>query len=308
MTSAAPPRSGGHGEPAGASNTAPIVAQIAHADARRRLRSRMVFAATWAFFIGGLIALLAVGGAVDLTFLNEGPPWWRFILGEFEVVTEGSAGIVIGAFRFVITGAFATIIISVAAITLAIGFALLGSVGRLSKRAPIYAIATLYVSLVRGTPLLVQILFIWLALPQVWQGFGQIHALIMGTFAVAFNYGAYMTEIFRAGIQAVPKGQAEAAAALGMSERRIFVRIVLPQAFRIVIPAIGNEFIAMIKDTSLLAVIGVQELLWKARTIGSTNFRMLETLLLAALVYWALTIVFSYFQERTEQRMARSDR
>ena len=308
MTSAAPPRSGGLGEPAGATDGAPIVAQIAQADARRRLRSRMVFAATWAALIGGLIAILALGGAVDLMFLNEGPPWWRFILGEIEVTSEGSAGIAIGAFRFVITGAFATIIISVVAISVAVGFALLGSIGRLSKRAPVYAIATLYVSLVRGTPLLVQILFIWLALPQIWQGFGQVDALIMGTFAVAFNYGAYMTEIFRAGIQAVPKGQAEAAAALGMSERRIFVRIVLPQAFRIVIPAIGNEFIAMIKDTSLLAVIGVQELLWKARTIGSTNFRMLETLLLAALVYWALTIVFSYFQERTEQRMARSDR
>jgi polar amino acid transport system permease protein len=311
MTSAAPPHGGGFGDPAGAPGPAPIVAQIAQADARRRLNARLIFAATWAAFIGGLIALLAYGGAVDLTFLNEGPPWWRFILGEFEVVTEGSAGIAICAFRFVITGAFATIIISVVAITVAIGFALLGSIGRISTRAPVYAIATLYVSLVRGTPLLVQILFIWLALPQVWQGFGQIDALIMGTFAVAFNYGAYMTEIFRAGIQAVPKGQREAAAALGMSERRIFGRIVLPQAFRIVrivIPAIGNEFIAMIKDTSLLAVIGVQELLWKARTIGSTNFRMLETLLLAALVYWVLTIIFSYFQERLEQRMARSDR
>jgi len=308
MTSAAPLRSDGFGQPAAAPDPVPIVAQIELADARRRLRARLIFAATWAIVIGGLIALLAVGGAVDVSFLNEGPPWWHFILGELEFTTQGSAGIAIGGLRFIITGAFATIIISVVAITFAIGFALLGSVGRLSRRAPIYALATLYVSLVRGTPLLVQILFIWLALPQIWSGFGQVDALIMGTFAVAFNYGAYMTEIFRAGIQAVPRGQREAAAALGLSERRIFVRIVLPQAFRIVIPAIGNEFIAMIKDTSLLAVIGVQELLWKARTIGSTNFRMLETLLLAALVYWVLTIIFSYFQERLEQRMARGDR
>jgi len=254
------------------------------------------------------VALLALGGAINLEFLNEGPPWWRFILGEIEASTEGFFGIAIGPLRFVITGAFATILISVVAITLAIGFALLGSVGRLSKNSVVYALATLYVSLVRGTPLLVQILFIWLALPQIWQGFGTVDALIMGTFAVAFNYGAYMTEIFRAGIQAVPHGQREAASALGMSERRIFGRIVLPQAFRIVIPAIGNEFIAMIKDTSLLAVIGVQELLWKARTVGSQNFKMLETLILAALVYWVLTIIFSYFQERMEKRMARGDR
>ncbi len=286
----------------------PIVAQIIEADRRRRLRSRIIFAATWAAIIGGIVALLALGGAINLEFLNEGPPWWRFILGEVSISTDGFFGIAIGPFKFVISGAFATILISVVAITFAIVFALLGSVGRLSKNPVIYAVATLYVSLVRGTPLLVQILFIWLALPQIWQGFGTVDALIMGTFAVAFNYGAYMTEIFRAGIQAVPNGQREAAAALGMGERRIFVRIVLPQAFRIVIPAIGNEFIAMIKDTSLLAVIGVQELLWKARTVGSQNFKMLETLILAALVYWVLTIIFSYFQERLEKRMARGDR
>ena len=287
---------------------APIVNEITQADRRRRLRFRAVFVGTWVFIIGGLVAILALGGAVNLDFLNEGPPWWRFILGEFEVTTEGVAGVAVGPVRFIITGAFATIVISVVAITFAVGFALVGSIGRLSKNSVVYAIATLYVSLVRGTPLLVQILFIWLALPQIWQGFGTVDALVMGTFAVAFNYGAYMTEIFRAGIQAVPNGQREAAAALGLSDNRIFGRIVLPQAFRIVIPAIGNEFIAMIKDTSLLAVIGVQELLWKARTVGSQNFKMLETLILAALVYWVLTIIFSYFQERMEQRMARGDR
>ena len=184
-----------------------IVGRIAEADRRRRLRSRLIFAGTWAVIIGGLVALLALGGAINLEFLNEGPPWWRFILGEISLSTEGIAGIAIGPIRFVISGAFATILISVVAITLAIGFALLGSVGRLSKNSVVYAIATLYVSLVRGTPLLVQILFIWLALPQIWQGFGTVDALIMGTFAVAFNYGAYMTEIFRAGIQAVPGGQ-----------------------------------------------------------------------------------------------------
>ena len=302
-TSVQAPGNGADGQ-----DQAPIVQQIVNADRARKRRSRVIFAATWAVIVGGIVAILALGGAINLEFLNEGPPWWRFILGEVSVTTDGIAGIAIGPLKFVVSGAFATILISVVAIIMAIGFALLGSIGRLSKNSVIYAVSTLYVSLVRGTPLLVQILFIWLALPQIWQGFGKVDALIMGTFAVAFNYGAYMTEIFRAGIQAVPNGQREAAAALGLSERRIFIRIVLPQAFRIVIPAIGNEFIAMIKDTSLLAVIGVQELLWKARTVGSQNFTMLETLLLAALVYWALTIIFSYFQERTEQRMARGDR
>jgi polar amino acid transport system permease protein len=85
-------------------------------------------------------------------------------------------------------------------------------------------------------------------------------------------------------------------------------RIVLPQAIRIVTPAIGNEFIAMVKDSALVSVIGITELLWRAQRVGSANFRSLETLLLAAAVYWAITIVLSYLQERLERRMARSDR
>jgi polar amino acid transport system permease protein len=117
-----------------------------------------------------------------------------------------------------------------------------------------------------------------------------------------------MTEIFRAGIQAVPSGQQEAAQALGMPERLVMRRIVLPQAVRIVIPAIGNEFIAMIKDSALVSLIAVRELLWRARRVGTQNFRTLEAFLIAALVYWVLTIIFSIFQERLERRMARGDR
>ena len=116
-----------------------------------------------------------------------------------------------------------------------------------------------------------------------------------------------MTEIFRAGIQAVPRGQVEAAASLGMTERQTMRRIVLPQAIRIVIPAIGNEFIAMIKDSALVSFVALQELFWRARTVGSSHFQSFSTLVLAALVYWALTIVFSVVQERLEKRMAESD-
>jgi polar amino acid transport system permease protein len=172
----------------------------------------------------------------------------------------------------------------------------------------LYAASTLYVSLVRGTPLIVQILFIYLALPQVWSGFAGIPAIALGIFALAFNYGAYMTETFRAGIQAVPRGQTEAAQALGMPGRTRMRRIILPQAIRIITPAIGNEFISMIKDSALVSLMTVQEILWRAQRVGQSNFRTLETLLLAALVYWLLTIVLSIFQDRLEKRMAESDR
>jgi polar amino acid transport system permease protein len=158
--------------------------------------------------------------------------------------------------------------------------------------------------MVRGTPLIVQLIFWYLALPQ----FGIVlPGIVCGIFGLAFNYGAYMTEIFRAGIQAIPRGQIEAAAALGMTERLTMRRIVLPQATRIVIPAIGNEFIAMIKDSALVAYVGIQETYWRASTTGSRSFRTFETLLIAALIYWVLTIVFSVAQERIERRLRESD-
>jgi polar amino acid transport system permease protein len=117
-----------------------------------------------------------------------------------------------------------------------------------------------------------------------------------------------MTEVFRAGIQAVPRGQREAAQALGMPERLVMRRVVLPQAIRIVIPAVGNDFISMIKDTSLVFAIGIQELLSRANTAGRREVNVMEAVLFAAVVYWCLTLFFSFFQERLERRMARSDR
>jgi polar amino acid transport system permease protein len=206
---------------------------------------------------------------------------------------------------FILLGTQTTVIICISAIIMATALALIGSVSRLSGNVVLNSIASLYVSLIRGTPLLLQIMFIYLALPQLGL---VIPPLEGGILALGLNYGAYMTEIFRAGIQAVPRGQREAAEALAMPERLVMRRVVLPQAVRIVIPAIGNEFIAMIKDSALVSLIAVPELLWRARRVGSARFRSLEALLIAALVYWILTIIFSIFQERLERRMARGDR
>lgn len=261
----------------------PIVGRIAAADARRRLRFRIVFAVTWAVCIGAFVLWLLSIDRFDPAFIGKQMP---YILG----------------------GAPLTVFISLVSILLAIGLAVLGALGRLSTFGPIYALASLYVSVVRGTPLILQIIFVFIALPQLVPQASQIPAIALGIAALGFNYGAYMTEIFRAGIQAVPGGQREAALALGMSERRIMFRVVLPQAVRIVTPPMGNEFIAMIKDSALVYVIGVQELLWRARTVGTANFRGLEMLLTAAAVYWILTVILSFFQERLEQRMARGDR
>ena len=256
-----------------------VVERIAQSRARDRRRFRLEFIATWLILVGGLVLAIASTGRVHPDFMIE---WAPFIIGGVSI----------------------TIFVSVLSIIFATMFAVVGALGRLSTVAPVYATATLYVSLVRGTPLIVQLIFWYLALPQ----FGIVlPGIVCGIFGLAFNYGAYMTEIFRAGIQAIPRGQIEAAAALGMTDRLTMRRIVLPQATRIVIPAIGNEFIAMIKDSALVSYVGIQETFWRASTTGSRSFRTFETLLIAALIYWVLTIGFSLLQERLERRMRESD-
>jgi polar amino acid transport system permease protein len=259
-----------------------IVDEIARSRQRARGAFRATFTLTWVVLVGILVGTLLLAGKIDGTFIVK---WAPYILGGIPI----------------------TIIVSITSIVLAIILATLGALGRLSRSPVVYGVASFYVSLVRGTPLIVQLLFFYLALPQIWEGFAKVPVIVLGIVALAFNYGAYMTEIFRAGIQAVPRGQIEAASALGMTERLTMRRIVLPQAVRIITPAIGNEFIAMIKDSALVSIITIQELLWRAQRIGQSNFRTLETLLMAALVYWVMTIILSLFQDRLEKRLAESE-
>ncbi len=256
-----------------------VLEELKQADRRGRRRWTIRFWATWAVLVGLLLVFLWFTNNLQVDWIAENGP-------------------------LILTGAGVTVVVSVASIILASGLALLGALGRLSRSPVFNGIASLYVSLVRGTPLIVQVYFIFFALPQIGL---VLPAIPSGILALGFNYGAYMTEIFRAGIQAVPRGQQEAASALGMPERMVFRRIVLPQAFRIVTPAIGNEFIAMIKDSSLVSFITVQELFWYARTRGTVEARTLQAMAIAAAFYWALTILFSFFQERLERRMARGD-
>jgi polar amino acid transport system permease protein len=255
-------------------------ARILESERRRARLWRSEFFLVWMVILAGLVAFVLFTIKLNAEFMSSVVP---FILG----------------------GAGVTVFVSFVSIILAIGLAALGALGRLSRNPIANGIASFYVSLVRGTPLLLQILFIYLALPQAGL---VLPELVCGMLALGFNYGAYMTEIFRAGIQAVPHGQTEAAESLGMDGRTTFFRIIAPQAFRIVTPAIGNDFIAMLKDSSLVSVIGVQELLWKAQVAGRPTFQSMQTLIIAALVYWAMTLVFSYFQGRLERGMATGDR
>ena len=260
---------------------APIVADVAAARRSARFRWRATFFFVWLAIIVGVIFVLMLADAWD----------WDFVFTSGPVILR--------------EGVWVTVVLSITSIAFATVLALVGALGRISASPILNAIASFYVSLIRGTPLLVQIFVIYFALPQV--GI-VLPAIACGIIALSLNYGAYMTEIFRAGIQAVPVGQREAAQALGMPKSRIFRRIVMPQAFRIVTPAIGNEFIAMLKDSALVSIISVHETLFWAQRLGRSALEPMTALLIAALVYWALTIAFTFLQAGLERRLAQSDR
>jgi len=207
---------------------------------------------------------------------------------------------------FVASGAIVTIIISGASILLAMTLALLTALGRLSSYPPIYAVSTFYVSLIRGTPLYLQIFFFFLALPQLGIILPGVWA---GILALGLNYGAYESEVFRAALSSVGKGQREAAMAIGMTQRQMMFRIVLPQALRFALPPMGNDFISMLKDSALVSATGfVHELMWRATKVGRATFHNLEALIMAAVFYWIMTLIFSYFQARLESNLAKGDR
>ena len=207
---------------------------------------------------------------------------------------------------FVAQGVVQTIGLSISSILLAITLALLAALGRLSTNPLIYASSTFYVSLIRGTPLYLQIFFFFLALPQlgiILTGFNA------GVLALGLNYGAYMSETFRAGLASVGKGQREAAVALGMTPAQTMRRIVLPQALRFAIPPMGNDFISMTKDSALVSATGfVHELMWRATKVGRAEFRNMEALVMAAIFYWIMTLALTSIQSRVESNLAKGDR
>jgi polar amino acid transport system permease protein len=272
---------GAHGLSDALTHPEVIVARLRAARTAQRRRFRAIFAATWI----GLVVV--IGGGLLISARAD----WDFVLTSGRVI--------------VLQGAPITVLVSALAIFFATILAILGALARISTNPALHAVGSFYVSLFRGTPLLLQIIFIYFGLPQAGIILDPIPS---GVVALSLNYGAYMTEIFRAGIQAVPSGQREAAQALGMPERLVMRRIVLPQAIRIVVPAIGNEFIAMIKDSALVSIITVHETLFLAQRLGRSAFQPLTAILVAGAVYWTLTIIFSLFQERLERRLARSDR
>ena len=181
---------------------------------------------------------------------------------------------------------------------------LITGLGRISRIRIINRIATVYVEVIRGIPLLVQIFYIYYALGR----FLQIPDIASAVIAMAVCYGAYLGEIFRAGIQSIPKGQMEAALALGMSRTQALSKIILPQTIKVVLPPVGNEFIALLKDSSLVSILAVSDLLRRGREFASKTFYYFETYTMVALIYLVITLFLSRLVGIMEERLRTGER
>ena len=195
--------------------------------------------------------------------------------------------VMLAAIPTLIEGLGLTVFIAGVSLALATVIGLISGLMTLSKRVWLYGPARLYVNVIRGTPLLVQILFIYFGLPGVLHI--KLSPMAAGIIAISFHIGAYVAEVFRAGIESVDRGQMEAGRSLGLTHAQTMRRIIIPQATRSMIPPMMNQFIMGVKDTSLLAVIGVAELTQRGQSIYAVNYRAFEILTLVAAIYLILT-------------------
>ncbi|MED4908097.1 ABC transporter permease subunit [Brevibacillus centrosporus] len=180
--------------------------------------------------------------------------------------------------------------------------AILTALARISGIKPLVAIARVYVSIIRGTPLLVQLFIIFFGLPSIGIMIDPIPSAIIG---FSLSVGAYSSEVVRAAILSIPKGQWEAAYSIGMTYRQALQRVILPQAARVSVPPLSNSFISLVKDTSLAAAILVPEMFRKAQEIVASTYEPLLLYCEAALIYWMICFILSFIQDRLESKLDR---
>ena len=206
---------------------------------------------------------------------------------------------------YYIKGAEITIILALCAVLFGTILGLLLTLIRRSKIKPISILATAYVEFVRGTPLLVQICIIYIGLPNL-TGL-DMSDMAVGIVALSLNSAAYVSEIIRAGIEAVDKGQMEASRSLGMTQGQAMIDIIIPQAFKNILPALGNEFISVIKESSMVSVIGVAELMYNAGIVRGNTALGLEPVIVAAVFYFVITFTLTRCLGFVERRLKASD-
>lgn len=250
--------------------------------------------------------------------------WWLLFLAVVALV----ASMVVFVpepyrriFEFLQDGIVVTLRLTVVSFLFILMVGMIGGISRVTSSRILNGASSLYVEIVRGIPVLVWLLWIWYALPQLRDSLGQwvqgfnptigqtildlkippFTAAVIG-FTVA--YGAYMTEVFRAGIQSIPKGQMEAARSLGMSYIQAMRYIILPQAVRVILPPIGNEFVTLLKDSSLVSVLAVSDLTRRGREFVARSFLSFDTFTMVALIYLILTLFFTRVSTAIERRLS----
>lgn len=242
-------------------------------------------------------------------------PWWLVafvgILGWMGVLVATNDDYN-AAWHFVIPGIGTTISATLVGFAIALVIGLIAGFGRIARNPVASNLAQLYVEFVRGVPILVLIFTIsYVIVPQVASALGfdnkSVTFFVRAVSALALIYGAYLAEVFRAGIESVPRGQIEAGRSLGMSHWQTMRLIVLPQAVRNMIPALGNDLIAMLKDSSLLSVLGINELTQNARLYASSSFQFRPTYFVLTLLYASMTLVLSLLLRWYRSRLGLSD-
>lgn len=217
-------------------------------------------------------------------------------------------GLALDSFPVLLKGAKITLQFTVVSVFFGMILGLIFALGRMTKSKIIKYLSAAYIDFFRGTPLLVQIFLIYFGLPQLFPfTLPDNFEYIAGAVALSLNCGAYTAEIFRSGIQSIDFGQAEAARSLGMSHFQSMRYIILPQAFKVVVPPLGNEVITMLKDSSLLAIIAIQDLMYTGKIIAGRTFQALPIYLMVAIMYLAMTMALSMLVNYTEKRLSKSD-
>jgi polar amino acid transport system permease protein len=252
-------------------------------------------------------------------------PFWLLaivllgVLFAWLIATDGNYATIFGALR---QGVLVTLWVSIVAFVLATALGLVVALGRRSRHRVLREVSTFYVEVVRGVPVLVllfyiafvgapQLVFLWnfvFAVPieSGWfpaLGIRDFDMTWRAIFALMISYSAFIAEIFRAGIEAVPRGQVEAAESLGLRHRHVMRLVVLPQAVRVVIPPLGNDFVAMIKDSALVSALGVQDITQLGKVYSASTFLFFETYNVVAYLYLVMTISLSLIVRGLERRM-----
>lgn len=248
--------------------------------------------------------------------------WWGLVLGVVLLVAllaitqpDPYSRIL----NFVRDGIWTTVYVTLIAFAATLVVGLVGALGRLSKNKIANTIATLYVEIIRGIPLLVQLIWWYFAFPAVLREFGRsrgieifqnytANANVMAIVGLTICYAAYMSEIYRAGIQSIPPGQMEAARSLGMNYFQAMRYVVLPQALRVVLPPVGNEFTALLKDSSLVSVVAVSDLTRRGREFMSTFLNPIEVWTMVALVYLIMTLFSARVASWIEKKSTPAER